>query len=449
MTFGERLSSAYSALKGIPYQGATNTSIVPMYSSIQSMERAVFGYGQASNKNYSSLVGDLSLSTLVIAAVRWLGNRLPEPLPQVREDVNEQEDDQLISGHPLTQLLLRPNPFFEGSTLWKGIAYSWITADQAFLLKVRSDSKQVVELWYEPHDNVRIVSPRDGSKFISHYEVRRGNTWYPIPAEDMVHFRNGIDPSDTRFALASMPSLFREIYGDNQTADYYAELAGGSGIPPFVATINNKNGTIEITPEDAKAIKAELIKQTKPGHKGEPLVVENLDIKKLAWSPQEMDLRVARYLAEERFCAVTGIPAICLELGSGSEHSIYNNVQQAETRAAQSYLVPLWKHLAEVMTYQLLPDFEKDISKKFVTFDLSKVQALQEDVNEMHTRVGEDYRNGAIDRAEYRAAIGYEVRPEDEGVYFTQSKSQISPDPLNDEFLTAKIARSAYNNGHQ
>lgn len=350
---------------------------------------------------------DPSTSSLVMAGVRWLGNRLPEAPLTVQQPANDASEP--VPDHSLLKLFKRPNPFMSASTLWKAFGFSWILKGDVYFIKFRNNFGQVGQLWYEPHWNVkpRWVNDNQGSyirgrnddpnAFITYYEVMREGQPVRVEVEDVIHFRDGIDPRNTRCGLSGIATILREILSDSQVADYSSKLLGNSGVPPYVLSIDDKIGNLK--QEDIAGVKASLIQQTSGNNAGKPLVIAYASVHKLGFSPEELDLRVSRYLGEERFCAVTGIPAVCLELGSGAEHAIYNNVQQAEERAAKGYLVPLWWHIAEELTVQLLPDFDTDESR-FVEHDLSEVASLQEDETSKHTRVGLDFQNGLITRAQ-------------------------------------------------
>lgn len=419
--FFAHIAAAFRSLKSVPFPSSSSGTWWPVWSPS--------GF-QGTQKDYTALAGDLTYSSLAMAAVRWLMNTISEPPIQVREMVNPNEDDEIVAEHPLVKLLNRPNQFYSTSTMWKGVACSWVLDDNAYLLKKRNNKRQVIELWYEPHVSIRAKVPQDHSEFVSGYELLRNGRWYPVDREDIVHFRNGINPHHPHYGLPSIRSVLREIYGDNEAANYYATLIAGSGVPPIVASIDTKGGTIDLTTEDLREIKARLEAQTTGDNKGKVLVAENIDIKKLAWTPQEMDIRVARYLAEERFTAVTGIPAVVLELGSAKEISIYNNVRQAQERATENYLVPLWSHIDEEMDTQLLNDFEPDETKRFIKHDLTKVRALQEDEDKKHERLRGDYKDGIVTLAEARRALGYKSEDTQE-VYFVSPGQGPQPVPVN------------------
>src|SRR5688572_28949283 len=94
---------------------------------------------------------------------------------------------------------------------------------------------------------------------------------------------------------------------------------------------------------------------------------------------------------------------------------------EADRRAVDSYLQPLWWHIAQELTNQLLPDFDSD-STHFLEFDLSEVGALQEDETAKVDRTIKKYEGGVITRAEARTELDYEADPDGaDDVYFVRS----------------------------
>jgi HK97 family phage portal protein len=393
---------------------------------------------------------DPHLSSLVAAGYTWLGSTLPEPDLQVKKEFlrkrgGKKQDDNVIERHPIYPLLKRPNPQTSGSNLWRAFARSWIIDGNAYWLKFRKESGVVVQIRNEPHENVkaRWVNDQNGeyldasrsmsvpaisrndspTAFINYYELRRDNRRYRVEPEDIVHFRDGEDPTNRRYGLSRLKTILREIYGDSAVASYAANLLGGNGVIPFVVGIDDKDGVL--SQEDLDNIKAKLNEQTTGKNAGQGLVLSaRASFSRTGLTPQEMDLRSTRYMAQEVFSAVTGIPAIVLNFGSGMERSIWNNMSEADRRAIDSYLQPLWWHIAQELTVQLLPDFDQDASH-FLEFDLSEVGALQEDENAKVERIAKLYESGIIRRAEARTEMNYEADPDGaDDVYFVRSGSE-------------------------
>lgn len=380
---------------------------------------------------------DPHLSALVAAGITWLANTLPEPDLLVKKNFQrkrggKKRDDDVIERHPFYQLMDEPNPEDTGSDLWKSFAYSWIIKGNVFFLKIRNDFGGVIRLYYEPHFKVKarwvndkqgryiplaesqshISVPRSDSPTlkINYYELSRDGGSFRVEPADIIHFKDGVDPCNERYGISRIQTILREIYQDSAVASYAADLLGGFGVVPFIAGVEDKEGLY--TQADLDNLKAKIIAQTTGANRGTPVVLNaRHTFTRTSLTPQEMDLRSTRSMAQDIFSAVTGIPAIVLNFSSGMERSIYNNMSEADRRAVTSYLQPIWWHRDQVLTRRLLRDIDPDESH-FIESDLSEVGALQEDQNSIVERVVAMYQGQVIMRSEARKELNFEV---DEG----------------------------------
>lgn len=474
---GEQIKALGEKHPRAPYGG-----YVPTYSTWQEWDKALNWAADSNSIDYARRIGEPTSSSLIMAGVRWLGNTAPEAPLMVKETTGNQGEANEVAGHELVELWRRPNPNYSGSTLMKCVGFSWMVNANAYVIKIRDGFGRPSELWWEPHWSIRprwrgddrgewIAGDRDDpDAFIGYYEVDRGQKKYRVEVADVIHLRDGwVDPS-TRCGTNGLSSIFREIFGDNEAAAFFANLVDTGGMPKFILSLDPQMNADEAKRQE---VSDRAQRQTAGKNRGKVLVLSGVTPHKLSWSPEELDLRASRYMSEERFCAVTGIPAVVLELGSGQEHSIYNNVAQAQERAVESYLVPFWGHVGEELTVQLLPDFEAGESSRarvktaikgfeavrevaavkarsglmrYVTHDLSKVRALQEDEDLKHRRVGMDYRNGIIDRFEARSALNYKATPEDAMVFFPNTGSKQGEQPPQPDgggaLMTAKSVKA-------
>lgn len=399
----------YKALTAVP-QERGNYSTAPVYSSWADWDRARNTFYSGSQVNYAKEVGDLSGSSLIMSAVRWLGNTLPEAPIMVKENKGSKGESQEIADHPLVRLLRRPNQYYSGFNLWKAFAYSWIISGNAYFLKVRNKARtEVVELWYEPHWNITprwvgdnrggyIVGENDDSQtFINYYELSRGVNKYRLEVSDVIHFRDGIDPVNPRLGMSPLNSILREVFTDNQAAHYSARIFKSMGVIPYVIAPKEN---VQVKDEDLKAVKASLIRQTTGDHLAEPVALGGAVelLKPPAFEPKQMEIKLSRRVPEERFASVTGIPIQVLGFGAGLERSTYSNMQQAYEAAYESYLIPLDRHVDEELTVQALPDFESEssIKNRYVRHDFSQVRALQEDEDSRSKRIVSELNGGMI-----------------------------------------------------
>jgi hypothetical protein len=64
--------------------------------------------------------------------------------------------------------------------------------------------------------------PEDGSVFISHYEYNCGDGLGPMSIDfaDVVHFRHGMNPRNTRLGLSPLDGAIREIFVDLESSNF-------------------------------------------------------------------------------------------------------------------------------------------------------------------------------------------------------------------------------------
>ena len=384
------------------------------------------GYGLSTGNriDYASEVGNVGSASLVLAAVNWLGRVLPEaPLHVVELDGEGMETP--VPNHPAAKLWRRPNAYYSGTTLCKAYAYSWIVSGNPYVLKVRNRGQQVSELWYVPPQMMRPLWPENGSEFITGYEYKVEGSRQVFEQEDVIHFRDGIDPLNTRLGLSPVASVMREVYTDQEIANYSALLMRNGAVPPVVISLKENVNAYQFDPND---VREKYLRQTQGDQRGKAWVSgAAVNVEKVGFSPADLNLAQLRRLPEERVSSVIGIPAIVLGYGAGLDKATYSNARQLVEYATESYLVPLYRYIEEELTTQLLPDFEQDIERFQMRFDLSQVRALSEDQDALYNRLSGAYKGGWLKRSEVREAAGYEWDAEDE-IY----ASITTDDPLAD-----------------
>lgn len=360
--------------------------------------------------DYLKEVGDGTGSSAVMAPLLWIGRTFPEaPTMLWRKDGTEEEEEP---DHELLRLLVRPNPYYSGALLWMATVLDWFVDGNAYWLKVRAKSGAVRELWWTP---TALLEPKgDEHTFVSHYVYRPGDGQeIELEPDDLVHFRYGLDADDPRRGRSPLKSVLREVFTDDEAANFTAHLLRNAGVPGLI--VSPESGDHAPSEDDVKATKTYLKEGFTGDRRGEPLVMSGpTKVQQFGFSPEQLKLRDVRRIPEERVSAVLGVPAVVAGLGAGLDRSTFANYAEAREAAYESNIIPTQRILAEEVRFQLLTDYEDDPWKFRVGFDLSEVRVLQEDRNKQAERLEVLYRGGLVKRAEARRELGYEVSEEDE-----------------------------------
>jgi HK97 family phage portal protein len=330
--------------------------------------------------DYGADIGDGTGSSIIVAIINWIARTFPEAPVMVVDRRYQRVED-----HPLPELIERPNPYYSGPLLWMPTIVDLETSGNGYWIKVRSEAGKVVELWWAPSWTMEPKWERDGGEFITHYEYRPGGTGgKDIAPRDVVHFRYGLDPDNTRKGLSPLRSLLREIWTDDEAANFTAQLMHHLGIPGLI--ISPESATGYASKEVAEEVKQEAETKFGGDNRGRTMVMRApTKVQILSFSPEQMNLRDLRRVPEERASAVLGVPAVVVGLGAGLDRSTFTNMAEAREAAYEGKMIPTQRLLAADLRNQLLPDFTSDKSLK-VEFDLTRVRVLQEDQQKLAER---------------------------------------------------------------
>jgi HK97 family phage portal protein len=385
------------------------TSLTQMRHTAQSLFFG--GLLRRTRFDYAREVGDMLDASVVMAPVMWRQRALTEANLALRERMQGGKLEP-VEEHPMLDLIRNPNPHYGDIALWNGTVADFDIWGNAYWLKIRDMSGMVRELWWVPQFMMEPKAGLDGTQFLSHYEYTPGTGYgrMQIAPEDVVHFRNGLNPRDLRRGLAPMQSVIREIFADMESSNFVASLLRNMGVPGVV--ISPKAGSMP-SPEDVEATKT-WFQQTFSGDgRGGTLVMgAPTDVQPYGFNPQQMNLSEARDVAEERVCAALGIPAAVVGFGAGLQATkVGATMEEMRKLAWHNGVLPLGRALADELQRSLLPDFEKPGRGKptrrlELFWDTDEVLALSEDEDKQTERLLKELNAGAIMLYDYLVATG-------------------------------------------
>lgn len=401
--------------------------------------------------NYEKEVGDLRSSALLMAAHTWVSKGLTGArLKVVALGADNKETE--IQDHPLIQKIDEPNDYYGSDELFSGYAFSWLTRATSYWLIFKDSTDEISEIWYEPTATIRPVWPNDGSAFLTGYQVNRNGEWLDVPLENVLIFRNGIDP-ETREGISQTSSLICEHYTDQQAAQFAALLMKQGLVPPIVATLGDKDRQVDKL--EMQEFKDGLMRVMSGSRAGEPVVTNApTSVETLAYDYSKLGLRDVRAIPEERFCSAMGISPYSLHFGISHQASTFSNVQEYLKQDYQSYMVPLHKYIAKRIQKELLPAFDKDARLR-VKWDYSEVPLMQQDLTVEWARVSVAYKSRILDQAEAREAIGYASDDRHKDVYYpvpaattSEDQPEDAPQPTQPAFPVQPVKRLQVVNAH-
>ncbi len=363
---------------------------------------------------------DASKNSIVVAAVKWASRAYMEA-PLVTQRFNNGKYE-MVPDHPATKLLLNPNKFMSGTAFWSAINASLMLDGNAYIYKERNLSGKIINLVYIPHHLIHPKEAQGSGDFISYYEYKANNVTYKIAVDDIIHFRDGIDPDNPRLGLSGLKSVTKELLTDSECSTYSHAILKNFGIAGI--TIAPKgDGVIE---EDQADLISSLLRQRTTGEqRGAPLVLSQaVDITTSGLSPEQLALDKIRKVPEQRICAVLGVPPLIL--GLDSDGKTYSNMAEARESVYESWIVPMYRNVSETLNNQFLPEFTTSGMERII-YDISAVRVLQEDSNKFTDRIVKQWTSGLIKRSIAKQELGYQTEPDDDIYYFDAALGAITP----------------------
>ena len=304
--------------------------------------------------DYEREAGDLWVNSVVAICVKWAGDNFPKPKLRVNKQLKNGQLDA-IPDHAMVALLKRPNPHYTGRTLSKALVLSLICDGNAYAIKIRNAYKQVIGLYWVPHWLMQPVWPEDGSTYIRAYQYLLDYQLCEVAPEDVVHFRDGIDPRNDRLGISALKAQLREVCTDNEVSGYTASIMRNSGVPGLVVTPKVPGG--KFTETQANLTKAKIEDRLSGEKRGQAAVFSELiEIHELGFSPEKLRLEKLPARGEARICASIGLSPMVV--GLPDPNKTYSNYKEATTAAWRQCLIPIGDLMAETFQWELLPEFD-------------------------------------------------------------------------------------------
>jgi HK97 family phage portal protein len=364
-------------------------------------------YLPGSTFDYASECGDLWRNSIVSLALQWKADRFCRPPIRVCK-IDRKGDYQPLPKHPLVDLWSRPSPHFTRRAVETAVGLSLDCDGNGYVHKVRDNAGRLAELWWVPHDKVFPVWPEDGSEFISGWEVWVEGERYRVPAEDILHFRRGIDPANVRLGLSPLKSQLREVCTVNEASGYTASLLRNSAVPGLMVVPDND--MVRPSKEDAERIKERVASAYSGDERGGTVVLAGrYKIQPVGFSPEQLRLDVLPQAAVARVAGALGVAP--MSMGLPDPGKTYSNLEESN-RASWGGIQSTQDLIAETLRWSLLPEFGTDPYTHVVEYDYSNVNELQESLDSLHARTREDYKYGVVQLNEARDLIGLEAVPD-------------------------------------
>lgn len=343
--------------------------------------------------------------------IREIATSAAEPELKVTQKARG-EDLPVPDANPLVQLLLNPND--------EQSQYDWLeeglthleSSGNWYIHKVRSGVGMVVQVWNLQPDRMT-VKLGDTGRVESYLFDKGSGEKVAVPGEDVIHIKLP-DPLQPYYGLA--PIAVAAAWGDmdSQAAEYLRAFFLNAGRPQGLLKLKTR-----VAKKESDRIKANWRDeyQGTAGWHTVAVLDANAEYQDVGSRPDQLDLGSVFSESESRICGAYGVPPIIVGTRIGLLQSTYANYQEARRSFWYETLSPMYQKIDGALTKGLASEFGGNLS---ITFDLSNVPALQEDLEAVRKFGIEGWKEGVLWRNEARAVIGFDP---------VQGGDMFKPDP--------------------
>lgn len=335
-------------------------------------------------------------NSVIFACITEIATSFSQPELDGYRKVGDDEVE-LEDNHLLAELLEHPNKNQSMRSFLRSMSTHLDVAGNAYIWKQRSAARLPVALYLLSPDQVRPIVDATGNVEAYAYGVEP--RVQIIPADDVIHEMAHPDPIDPFRGLSPIAVLARAGDLDNSAIDYLRAFFLNAGIPSGLLKFKTQVGE-----DEARRVR-EMWKERYTGPKGwhdVSIIDSDVDYQEIGSKIRTMDLSGVFSATESRICSVFGVPPILVGTWIGLQSASYANYASARKSFYQETLSPRWASVADRLTVDLAAEFGPDIE---LYFDLSEIDALQEEQSEARKYALEFWNSGLLTRNEARAAV--------------------------------------------
>mgnify|MGYP001581331119 CR=1 FL=1 len=340
-------------------------------------------------------------SVPVYAAVKKRADNLVRAPLRVYRVRGDGESDEVSKGHPLRELLSRVNPFWTFADLLRATSTHLDLWGAAFWVLDKPARGAPTEVWLMRPDRVSVVPSR--GKYVAGYEYHGpdGRRQALLP-DEVVWFRY-FNPLDEFAGLSPVAPLRLSLDMEHEAVRYNRNAFRNGLLVGNLAITTQQ----QMADEDIEDFYRRLrVRYASSEAAARPLIMTpGMEAKNLGLSQKDMEYMASLRWTLEEAARTFQVPLVLLE---DLSHATYSNVDAAERMFWRNTVVPQLRLFESHVNEFLTPHFGEDLECRF---DLSQIEALQEDAEKTALRQRADIGAGVLTINEVRQERGLEPVP--------------------------------------
>jgi HK97 family phage portal protein len=344
-------------------------------------------------------------------------------------------DWEKVDSHPALEPFMDPNPWDDAESFLRTWIASENIAGEFYAEIVRSNAGIPVQLYPLRPDCItpqyRYTAKGQVLDYYS-YQINGFEVRYK-PEELLIRRRHGLGSMYSGTSPLSI--ALGPVDADISATEYIRAFYNNGGTPSGILTVKGKKMTKEEIDHMAQSWSANFARQGKR-RGGTAVLDESAEYQSVGSNLDQLNSESLTSIDETRICMAFGVPPVII----GAFVGLKNVNQKASFKGAMeefwmNTMSPELKALRKFLTRKWLPMFgeEEAVKRDQIRFfwDIQNVEALQEDVDNLHDRIALGYKSGIYKLNEARAKVGLDAVDDVIGEEFYKPTPADLNDPAN------------------
>jgi HK97 family phage portal protein len=327
------------------------------------------------------------------------------PLNVYRKRRNLGRLDEVETG-PLVNLLRKPSPRQNGASFVESCVSYYLLAGNCYVERVgpgKNGAGEPRELYALRPDRMTVLRG-DAVNPISGYAYMSGTPNEVKYDPELIWHWKTFHPLNDWYGMSPIEAAARSVDQNNEATKWNVALLQNSARPP--------GGLFSKEPltQDQFARLDEFVRENWQGplNAGKPMLGEGgMEWQSFGLAPGEMDWADGLTLSAEQICECFSVPP---EIVGVNRSKKFNSYPEARKALYEEGVLPILDDFCAGLTEFLRPHFGGDVS---IGYNKDEIEAIREDQDKVHVRVGTDVANGLLTINEAREAIGYDASDEE------------------------------------
>lgn len=324
---------------------------------------------------------------------------------------------EVVPSSPIIDLLNNPSETMDGIEFREALMVHHRVGGNVYIQKVRGRGRAVIGLELLRPDYVRIIPGARRADDV--FEVRiGGRVVAQLPRADVIHIKTP-NPSNDFYGLSPIALLVREGTIDLHMSDFELAFYRNAGVPFGLLKTKTRLSPQGVT--DAASAFRRAFNGLRNWFNLIVIAADEAEYQQLGIAQSDMEMSSTRLQAESRITAVYGIPPVLVGARVGLENSPWSNTEFAWRFYWANTMTALSRAIASALNRELVPEFATSAGQS-IAFDLSGVEALQDDNVAKLGAVAQLYGTGGWTQNEAMRLVGFDPMPG--GDFYVRNISQ-------------------------